>query len=388
VMSTALRPVTAQITGNDNVVGKNYTIASEILNEDRSIQVYLPEGYHNTPKKTYPVLYILDGQRFFLHTVSLHQTFVEFNLTPEFIVVGINNIQSKRNITFSSGAAQFSNYIEHEVIQFIDKNFRASNDRLLYGWAYGGGFVLQTLLTKPQLFNTYLAASPYPVFAKVNALDSISKQVSTENKLLYYSSDINEAVVKQGTDSLNAMFAKPNPKHLKWHYQGLHGEEHRSTPYTSLYHGIKKHFHNYPQLKLKNLDDYKTKGGMAYFFKYYEQRAKDYGLDTTPSPFAKFDLARQAINANDYAEFENIINTFKGQSFINELRVSWACQIAAFYKTHQKYAKAITTYEGIIAKHPSAIRPLRGIAEVYRLLNQDKKVKHYTQKAATLEKTN
>jgi len=388
VIITALNPLTAQITGSDNIVGKNYTITSQILNEDRNIEVYLPESYYKAPEKTYPVMYILDGQRFFLHTVSLHQTFVEFSLTPEFIIVGINNIQSRRNATFSSGAKLFSNYIEHEVIQFIDQNFRTSNDRLLYGWAYGGGFVLQNLISKPELFNTYLAASPFPVFSKIKALDSLSKQSSTVKKLLYYSSDINEAVVKRGTDSLNAMFAKPNSKHLKVFYQGLHGEEHRSTPYTTLYHGIKRHFYNYPQLKLTNLEDYKAKGGMDYVYSYYKQRAIDYGLSTDLSSFAKYALARHAINADDYLEFENIISNFNGQNFIDELRLSRACEIADFYKTNQKYLKSIAVYESLIIKHPKAIRPLQGISDVYSLMGQHKKAKHYTKKAEALARVN
>jgi len=118
----------AQNNGTDNVVGKNFKITSDFLNEEREIQVYLPESY-NTSDKEYPVMYILDGQRFFLHTVSLHQSFVEFKQTPEFIIIGVNNIESKRNITFSSGTKNFSDYLEHEVIPFVDKSFRTTNDQ-------------------------------------------------------------------------------------------------------------------------------------------------------------------------------------------------------------------------------------------------------------------
>ncbi len=375
----------AQTNGKENIVGKNYKINSTFLDEEREIQIYLPESY-NTSDNEYPVMYILDGQRFFLHTVSLHQTLVEFKQTPEFIIIGINNIQDKRNITFSSGAKDFSDYLEHEVIQFVDKNFRTTKDRLLFGWAYGGGFVLQELISNPNVYTSYIAASPYPVFNKIKAIDSLIKQNNIKDKLYYYSSDINEGVVKKGTDSLNLFFNKVNPKSIKWIYQGLQGEEHRSTPYTTLYHGIKKHFDNYPELRVKNLTDFKDKGGMSYFYSYYNQRAKDYGLSSEPSPFTKYALTRKAIQENDYEQFDTFITIFKGQEFIDQLRVNRACSIAEFYQEHHKYQKSIEVYEGIITKHPNETRPLLGIADIYTLLNKNKKAKTFNQKAEALSK--
>ena len=377
----------AQTKGIDNIVGKNYKIASKFLNEEREIQIYLPDSY-KTSIKEYPVMYILDGQRFFLHTVSLHQSFVEFDITPEFIIVGINNMESKRNITFSADAKIFSDYLEKEVIPFVDNNFRTKQDRLLFGWAYGGGFVLQELISKPHVYTSYIAASPYPVFNKMEGLDSLIKQNKTKDKLFYYSSDTNEGVVKKGTDSLNLFFNTIKPNSIKWNYQGLQGEEHRSTPYTTLYHGIKKHFNNYPELSLQNLEEYKEKGGMNYVHDYYEKRAKDYGLSAEPSAFAKYDLIRKAIRANDYEQFASFMTIFNKQEFIGQLRLSWACTIAEYYKENQKYDNAIIVYEEIISNQSEATRPLLGIAEVYTLLKKSKKAKKYTQRAEVLSKSN
>ena len=79
----------AQISRKDNVVGATISIQSEIMNDEREIQIFLPGGYADSNSK-YPVLYILDGQRYFLHGVSLQKSFVEFEQTPEFIIVGIS----------------------------------------------------------------------------------------------------------------------------------------------------------------------------------------------------------------------------------------------------------------------------------------------------------
>ena len=59
-----------QNTRKDNLVGFSLPIQSKIMNDEREIQVFLPESYADSDTK-YPVLYILDGQRYFLYGVSL-----------------------------------------------------------------------------------------------------------------------------------------------------------------------------------------------------------------------------------------------------------------------------------------------------------------------------
>ena len=41
-------------------IGKTITVKSDILEEDRTLNIYLPEGYDTLDKK-YPVIYLLDG---------------------------------------------------------------------------------------------------------------------------------------------------------------------------------------------------------------------------------------------------------------------------------------------------------------------------------------
>ena len=46
------------------------TIKSEVLNESRELLIHLPNNYSRYKDTTYPVLYLLDGQRNFAHTVG------------------------------------------------------------------------------------------------------------------------------------------------------------------------------------------------------------------------------------------------------------------------------------------------------------------------------
>ncbi len=60
------------------------------------------------------------------------------------------------------GEAQaYRDYVEHQVFPLIAKHYKADMARTVYmGQSYGGLFGAYTLLTKPELFHTYLLGSP------------------------------------------------------------------------------------------------------------------------------------------------------------------------------------------------------------------------------------
>jgi len=184
----------SQISGTDNIVGKTFLIQSKVLNDERELQVFLPDSYAES-EKDYPVLYILDGQRYFLHGVSVQKSLVEFRQALEFIVVGISKKQSDRNRYYSIDSKKYLEFIEKETISLIDEKFRTSKERLLFGWAYGGGFVIQTMTTNPDLFDTYIAASPYPLDEKIIKVDSLFLKKPHFDKILYFTSGSDEGVV-------------------------------------------------------------------------------------------------------------------------------------------------------------------------------------------------
>jgi len=49
-------------TTDSLTIGSIHTLQSEVLNESRSISVYLPDGYDKSDEH-YPVVYLLDGMK-------------------------------------------------------------------------------------------------------------------------------------------------------------------------------------------------------------------------------------------------------------------------------------------------------------------------------------
>jgi predicted alpha/beta superfamily hydrolase len=158
-------------------IGVVETMVSKELSESRTLNIYLPYGYHKDSARTYPVIYLLDGSvdEDFIHIVGLVQNF-SFPwiaaLQPS-IVIGIANIDRKRDFSFpsdveldkketptSGGSEKFMAFIEKEVQPFIEKNYKTTTSKTLIGQSLGGLFAATVLLKRPTLFNTYIIVSP------------------------------------------------------------------------------------------------------------------------------------------------------------------------------------------------------------------------------------
>ena len=157
------------------VLGQVQTIHSEILGEDRILNVYLPEHYDKNIR--YPVIYLLDGSadEDFIHVTGIVQfnTFSWIDRIPQSIVIGIANTNRKLNFTSSSnresdkklipvngGSAKFIEFIAQELQPFVNRNYSTNESRTIIGQSLGGLLATEILFTKPHLFNQYIIISP------------------------------------------------------------------------------------------------------------------------------------------------------------------------------------------------------------------------------------
>ncbi|MCD6064987.1 MAG: alpha/beta hydrolase [Flavipsychrobacter sp.] len=170
------QPPTEDAPGNAPfVMGAVHKIASRQLSETRTVNIYLPDGYKASDTVYYPVIYLLDGSanEDFLHIAGLVQFFNMMQLMPPAIVVGIANIDRKRDFTFpttvekdktafptTGGSEKFIAFIEQELQPFIERNYRTGSSKTLIGQSLGGLLATEVLYKKPALFNNYIIVSP------------------------------------------------------------------------------------------------------------------------------------------------------------------------------------------------------------------------------------
>ncbi len=375
----------AQVVETDNILGPIVTIESEVLGDERTIQIYLPESYENG-KEEYPVLYILDGQRYFLHGVSLAKTFEEFRETPPFIIVGKSKNPSDRNTQYSRNSIAYLQHIKTEVIPYLTNHFRVSSERILFGWAFAGGFTINSLINDPLLFDSYIAASPFPVKDKSSGIDSLFAANSDWDGLLFFTSGKNEGLVWEETSALNELLSSKH-SNLNLQFVELTNEEHRSTPFTTLYHGLQKHFEYYPEPQFNSLDEFLESGGLDYVFDYYGKRSERYGFPNKLSDWTMFSITRNAIRAENFHQFDALYTTFEKTGFISRLRVSRACSIAGFYHQNQQYNHAIELFQTIANSHPNSTQPFIGLMAAYKVLGDEEKAKECLKKVQELKKS-
>ncbi|MFC2096274.1 alpha/beta hydrolase [Bacteroidota bacterium] len=151
-------------------IGHVDSLRSEILKENRKIIVHLPDSYNESNDK-YPVLYRLDGDAdLMLETVStVNRLIYSDEVAPEMIIVAIENTNRARDMwpvntvyypeTEKVGAKDFLEFIEQELIPFIDKNYQTNQNRIICGQSLSGVFILYAFLTNPELFNSYIVSS-------------------------------------------------------------------------------------------------------------------------------------------------------------------------------------------------------------------------------------
>jgi predicted alpha/beta superfamily hydrolase len=159
------------------VLGTIEEIQSTVLNEKRTLNIYLPDGYASDDTTKYPVIYLLDGSadEDFIHVAGTYQfnSFDWVQRAPKSIIVGIANVDRKRDFTFpttiAADAKQFPTtghsdrfilFIETELQPYITSKYKVSSSKTLIGESLGGLLAAEILLKKPNLFDKYIIISP------------------------------------------------------------------------------------------------------------------------------------------------------------------------------------------------------------------------------------
>ena len=159
------------------VLGYIEQLQSKELGENRTLNIYLPEGYHEQDTLKYPVVYLLDGSadEDFIHISGLFQfnNFSWIDRVPKSIIVGIANVDRKRDFTFattseddkkrmptSGKSGQFIRFIEKELQPFMEKKYKTSASKMIIGQSLGGLLATEILFKKPFLFDKYVIISP------------------------------------------------------------------------------------------------------------------------------------------------------------------------------------------------------------------------------------
>lgn len=145
-----------------------HSLQSAYPEQERVISVQVPPSYHDDPDRNYPVLYILDGQNNTEMASAIVGDLLASKSMPETIIVGLHAGETRQRDYLPKNpearrdgmASQFLHSIEHEVLPFIESEYRTSSYRVFSGHSFGGLFTLFAFTERPELFDSYMAQSP------------------------------------------------------------------------------------------------------------------------------------------------------------------------------------------------------------------------------------
>jgi predicted alpha/beta superfamily hydrolase len=238
-------------------IGESVIFHSIVLNEERALNIYLPFEYSPDSSKTYPVIYLLDGSvdEDFIHIAGLVQflSFPWINEMPECIVVGISNVDRRRDFTWptrneqdkmdyptTGGSQNFIDFLRKEVIPLINENYKSNGNRTIVGQSLGGLLATEILYEFPELFNRYVIVSPSTWWDNGSILD-LEPNGSIENKSIFIAVGKEEKQMIAGAKRLYAKWKKLKSKNNVY-FQYYPGYDHGDVLHHAAYDGFIKIF--------------------------------------------------------------------------------------------------------------------------------------------------
>jgi len=349
------------------IVGKTIKLNSKILNQEREIQIYLPKDY-DTSKEKCPVIYVFDSHKYFLNAVAYQQNLRFQDETPGYIVVGIKTKNNERRKLYNSESSTFSNYLEKELLPYIDNTYRTLiSERVFFGWERAAAFGIEVLASKPNLFKGYFIASP--TFLTEKRISDVGKlldkKTSLDNYLYFTLGDV-EAWSLDNTNSLAELLKKKAIGKLRWKYDLSDDENHYSTTIVTMNKGLKSFFKDYAPIRYYSLKTFKRDGGIAGLKTLFKNRGERYHISKEVHSDTKRYLFLLAVRENNFLAFTELENEFL--NFLASFsRDNMFERFGQFYLKHKEYQKAIGYYKKGVEKFPESTRLQIRLEEALKL---------------------
>jgi enterochelin esterase-like enzyme len=170
-LSLLYHPAEAQSDGEPISLGVYRVLHSNILGEDRTLQIHLPNGYDAT-EATYPVVYLFYSDWVAGYFAQLVNDLYHLSTDriPPFILVGVENTYRYRDLlpwprspdraNEEGHAERFLHALREEIIPFIDGEYRTKAYRVLVGPQAAAVFGVYTLLESPETFQAFILNDP------------------------------------------------------------------------------------------------------------------------------------------------------------------------------------------------------------------------------------
>lgn len=369
---------------DDIVIAKKIRIQSTVLNEERTIFVSTPSGYHQSTS-AYPVLYVLDGSENAIHFASgLVSALSAGALCPQMIIVAIANTDRFRDMTptpydrdpnrASGGADKFLQFMETELFPFIEKEYRTVPYRIIKGHSASGMLATHAFLSHNHMFNSYIGISP-SMWWDSNLFSKTAEErlgeMNFKHKHFYFSTGSKETAHNiEGAQSFFEVLTKMNPTDLKWKFDHIQNEDHMSQGTIAMYNALRFIYKDW------KFDIQKARSiGLSYIDDFCKKQSEIYGYEISPSEAEMTSIGYMILRQNKYSEAKEAFqrNILKNPQSAN----AYDC-LGDAYLANNEFDLSIINYEkavqlGINNNDESLEVYKRNLEKAKELKNNNKK---------------
>lgn len=230
---------------------------STILNEERAVLIRLPRHYQRDTSTRYPVLFKLDGgsglERYDATIDILSCT----DAIPDLIIVAIPNARGRRNrdmtparlhqgfdVTGKMGTGErgegdrFLEFMEKELIPHLEQRYRMAAPRILAGHSRSALLVLESLLSKPDLFGArFIFSAPLQRDEQcmIAATRAFLAHHPEHRSFVYFNWGENENDgMNRSHAAMRDLLSAAAPDGLRWTIERARGADHQQTPVLAL----------------------------------------------------------------------------------------------------------------------------------------------------------
>lgn len=357
------------VAQEDIIIGKTSHLYSEILQEDRILEIHLPKNYDKDPDKTYPVLYLLDSYFNFSHAVGTVDYLYLNRLIPEMIIVGVRNTNRNRDLSpespdlsqeeqdrlgLTGQADDFMAFLEQELIPYIRSVYRAAPYEVLTGHSLGGLFSTYTFFKNPKLFDAYITISPslwYHNDLISKEFEEVFEDLSDLSASFYLTiASENKGTMRGDTYKLSGRFMNYINKHekadLRFHFEPMPEETHQSTGLPALFNGLRFVFaptqYEIPRTREEIIGNGGPEQVIQDVQKYFEKLTEKYGFQVDDQE-TLIDLGFALMRLDDFKE--DAIKAFGANVAAHPESFDAYSTLGMAYEQVQQLQKAKENYE-------------------------------------------
>lgn len=303
------------------MTSQNIAIHSTHLNEDREINVKLPDGYEDS-KATYPIILLTDGQALFDFVNGLFT--YNWDIYSQAIVVGIDQKERHQELVPAKGNKEvhsnFFKFVHDKLLPKLKLDYRTNGIVMVIGHSFGGYFSLKSLL-KSDKVQYAISISPTLWGSYLKTINQEIDQIKfTNQKSLYLGvADGDHELIRKNTRELNTKFSAENFSVIQSSFSLYVDEDHNSSILIGIRKGLKTLFESWPtKFSEEQWKELKDQSDPTLFYNYFDKLSKKFGQLVIPGEEDLNTLGYFHLNQNQIEQaikvFERNNNTYPTSS--------------------------------------------------------------------------